>query len=126
MEQDQHKVALQKIVDMFTTGDVTEAEMIFSPAYIDHQKPSEWAIDGPEEFKQIVVLTRTHLPNLHVTIEDAIGEGDRMAARLHWHSRSPTGKHVQRETLEILRFSGSTVAEHWGAESWRLERDGEA
>jgi predicted ester cyclase len=98
----------------------------FSPEYIDHQKPSDWAIDSPEEFKQIVAIARTYLPNLQVTIEDVLGEGDRIAARLQWHSRSPTGKHIQRETLEILRFSGNIVAEHWGAESWRLEHDGEA
>lgn len=76
-----HEV-LEKIVDIFNKGDVSEVESIFSPHYIDHQKPEWLTVDGPEEFKQIVQSARKSLPNLTVTIEDTITEANKIVARL--------------------------------------------
>jgi predicted ester cyclase len=106
---------------MFNTGDVSGVDLIFSPNYIDHQKPPGMEIDGPDEFRQIVTNARQSLRELTVTIEDLIAEEDRVAGRLHWQMIDRAGKEINRETLEILRFANGQVVEHWGAEAWRRE-----
>jgi predicted SnoaL-like aldol condensation-catalyzing enzyme len=118
---DQHRAVLKKIVGIFNTGDLSEVHVIFSPDYVDHQRPTGMDIDGPDEFKQIVVDAKTSLLELKVTIEDLIAENDKVVARLQWHSTDLAGKKMNRETLDILRFVDGQVVEHWGAEAWASE-----
>lgn len=119
----ENKVAIKKIVEIFNTGDLSEVDSIFAPEYIDHQRPAWLDATGPEEFKQIVLSARQSLPNLKVTIEDIVAEDDKVVTRLHWHSTDPAGKTIERETIDILRFVGGKVVEHWGAEAWVTEND---
>ena len=117
----QNTAIMKKIVDIFNTGDFAEVALIFSADYIDHQKPPGMEIDGPDEFKQIVMDARGSLRKLEVTIKDLIAEEDKVVARLHWHIIDLAGKKIDRETIDILRFADSQVVEHWGAEAWRTE-----
>lgn len=112
------KEALEKIVEIFNSGDTSYVESIFSPSYIDHQKPEWLKVDSLEEFRQIVLGARKSLPNLKVTIEDSIEENNKIVARLQWHSVDDSGKRVDRETIDILYFVDGKAVEHWGAESW--------
>ena len=115
------KAVAKKIVAMFNTGDLSEVDSLFSAEYVDHQKPAWLDAAGAEEFKQIVLGARKSLPNLHVTIEVLIAEGDTAVVRLHWHSTHPAGKVVDRETIDMLRFVDGKAVEHWGAEAWMTE-----
>ena len=110
-----------QIVEIFNTGDLSEVDLIFSPEYIDHQRPPGMEVGGPDEFKQIVMYTRQSVRKVKVTIEDLIVEGDKVVGRLGWHIVDLAGKEIRRETIEILRFVDGQVAEHWGAEAWRIE-----
>lgn len=118
---DQHRTVLKKIVDIFNTGDLSEVDVIFSPDYVDHQRPPGMDVDGPDEFKQIVLDAKESLLELKVTIEDLIAEDDKVVARLQWHSTDLAGKKMKRETIDILRFANDQVVEHWGAEAWSSE-----
>jgi predicted SnoaL-like aldol condensation-catalyzing enzyme len=111
------KEVLEKIVEIFNTGNVSEVESIYSSDYIDHQKPEGMQIDGPGEFKQIVQGARKSLPNLKVTIEDVITQNEKVVARLQWHSVDNNGKKIERETIDILHFENGKAVEHWGAEA---------
>jgi hypothetical protein len=110
---------MEKVVEVFNTGDTSQVDQLFAQDYIDYQKPSHITVDGPEEFKLIVRGARKYLPNLVVSIEDAFHQNDRIAARLLWTSESEAGEKIRRETIEILRLEDGLIAEHWGAESWR-------
>ena len=118
---DSNKTAAKKVVEIFNTGDLSEVDLLFSAGYIDHQRPPWMQVTGQEEFKQIVTGARKSLPNLQVTIEDVIAEGDRVALRLQWHSTDANCKKIDRETIDILRFGSGKIIEHWGAEAWRSE-----
>lgn len=117
----ENKVATKKIVEIFNTGDLSEITSFFSSEYVDHQRPVWLDVSGSEEFKQIVMGARMSLPNLRLTVEDVIAEDEKVTTRLNWHSTHPTGKQVDRETIEILRFVHGKVVEHWGAEAWMTE-----
>ena len=118
----QNKATLKKIVDIFNTGDLSDVDLMVAPDYIDHQKPPGMDIDGPDEFKQIVINTRKSVQTLTVTIEDVISDRDKVVGRLRWHIIDLTGKEIRRETIDILRFANGQVVEHWGAEAWRTEK----
>lgn len=113
---------MQKIVAIFNTGDLSDVDLIFSPDYIDHQKPTGIEIDGPDEFRQIVTDARQSVRALTVTVEDLIAEAGKVVGRLRWQIVDLVGKKIHRETIDILRFEDGQVVEHWGAESWRTEK----
>lgn len=115
---DENKIATREIVEIFNSGDLSKADPLFTSEYVDHQRPPWLNVNGSEEFKQIVMGARKSLPNLKVTIEALIAEGDTVVARLQWHSTNPTGKKIDRETIDILRFVDGKAVEHWGAEAW--------
>jgi len=60
-------------------------------------------------------------PDLRLTVEDAVGEGDLVAQRVHFagthtgvfQGLPPTHKKVSFSGLELNRFVDGRVAEHW-------------
>jgi steroid delta-isomerase-like uncharacterized protein len=60
-------------------------------------------------------------PDLRITVEDAVGEGDLVAQRVHFagthtgefQGLPPTHKKVSFSGLELNRFVDGRVAEHW-------------
>ena len=61
-------------------------------------------------------------PDLHITVEDLIEEGDRIVSRNtvtathqgEYLGLPPTGKSVTYNEILILRFAAGRVAETWG------------
>lgn len=108
---------MEKIVAIFNAGDLLDVDLIFSPDSIDHQRPPDMEINGPDEFRQIVMNIGQSAQDLKVTIEDLIGERDKVAGRLRWHIVDSAGTEISRETIDILRFEDGQVIERWGAET---------
>jgi predicted ester cyclase len=60
-------------------------------------------------------------PDLQLTVEDAVGEGDLVAQRIHFEGTHtgefqglpPTQRRVSFSGLELNRFVDGRVAEHW-------------
>jgi predicted ester cyclase len=60
-------------------------------------------------------------PDLHITVEDAVAEGDLVAQRVHFagthrgefQGLPPTHRKVTFSGLELNRFVDGRVAEHW-------------
>lgn len=67
-----NKVATQKFVEMFGTGDLTEVSQLISASYVDHQGLGGNPMCGTEGFSQVVTATCNALPNLQIVIEDLI------------------------------------------------------
>jgi predicted ester cyclase len=77
----------------------------------------------PEGLKQFISLFRAGFPDLHFTIEDMIAAGDTVVVRQTYRGThkgelmgiSPTGKQVTITSIDIGRFTGGKLVEHWGA-----------
>jgi predicted ester cyclase len=67
------------------------------------------------------VLLRA-FPDLHVTVEDVIADGDKVVARNtvtgthkgQYMGGPPTGNSVAYSEIFIVRFAGGRIAEIWG------------
>jgi predicted ester cyclase len=75
-----------------------------------------------DTFKEAFSEVRQAFPDVHVTVEDAIAEDDRVAARVvmrgthrgEFQSISPTGKRVEVRAIDMLRVKNGKIVEHWG------------
>jgi predicted ester cyclase len=96
------------------------AEKTISPCFVDH--------DGPDPEHGYEVILRVlpgflrAFPDLSITVEQLIGEGDMVAVRLRGEAthtgeamgRVPTGKHITWTENEIFHFEDGRVVESWG------------
>ena len=97
-------------------------EEIYAPNVVWHEPDQE--VRGIDEARQFVTTYKTALPDLNITIEDVVGEGDKAVTR--WTVRGthqgeveefgpPTGRQVELKGITIHRIDGGKIVEEWEA-----------
>ena len=113
---------LRRVVEeAFNKGNLAVVDELIAPNYVFHVPGNE--VKGPEGFKQYVTMMRTAFPDVHVTLEDMIGEGDKVATRATLRGThkgdlmgiAPTGKQFTTTGFDIIRFAGGKEVEAFGA-----------
>jgi steroid delta-isomerase-like uncharacterized protein len=95
-------------------------EEIYAPDVVWHEPDQE--VQGIEEARQFVTTYKTALPDLNVTVEDVIGEGNQAVTR--WTVRGthqgeveefgpPTGRQVEIKGITIHRIEDGKIVEEW-------------
>ena len=91
------------------------ADVNFSSDFVDHGAdvpPGTPA--GPEGAKQYVGIALKRVPDLTVTIEDIIAEGDKVVVRNTWRGTdSASGKKFQFGGIVIWRIANGRIIERW-------------
>jgi predicted ester cyclase len=108
------------IEEAFSKGNLAVIEQVLAPNYIEHEKGVEPAT--PEGLKGAIQMMRTAFPDLKMTVEDVWEIGDKVIARCRYTGthRGPlgdipsTGKQIDFEGMDIVRFAGGKCVEHWG------------
>ena len=110
---------LRRYVEGWNTGNPAVVDEVFVHDVVDHREPP---VNGIESVKRFVATIRRGVPDLKVTIEDAIVQGDKAALRLMHHGThsgklfgfDPTGKPLAFRGFIMLRLRDGKVAERWG------------
>lgn len=100
-------------------GNLESIDELFAPDFVEHQAGIAPGRDG---VKGSIQTLRTAFPDLHLTVEDAIAEGDKVWLRLAatgTHSGpfmgSPgTGRQIELTVIDIARLVDGRLVEHWG------------
>jgi steroid delta-isomerase-like uncharacterized protein len=94
---------------------------VFQPDVVLHI-PVPGQATGAQAIKEIFSNLHLAFPDLHVTIEDLIEEGDKVASRntvrgTHQGEHMglpPTGKSITYNEIFIFRFANGRIVETWG------------
>jgi len=84
-----------------------------TPDFYDHDGPGgkPTSVDGDE---QMMIAMYKSMPDLHLTIEDMIAEGDKVMCRNVWRwTDTASGKRKQFRGFVLWRFEGERIAERW-------------
>jgi predicted ester cyclase len=108
--------------EVYTQKNLAAIEELIAPNHIDHSASALGSPAGPEGSRQLIGMMLMAFPDLHVTIEDMIAEGDKVVVRMTMHgtqqgalgSIPPTRKQVALSTIDIVRIAGGQIAEEWG------------
>ncbi|NIO68070.1 MAG: ester cyclase [Anaerolineae bacterium] len=119
MSVEENKAIFRRIVEEgFNKGNLAIVDELVATNHVNHTDN----VHGPEEYKQFITMYRTAFPDLHMTIEDQIAEGDKVVNR--WTSRGthkgdlmgipPTGKQTTVTGMYVARIIGGKIVEEWG------------
>jgi len=91
------------------------AEVNFAPDFVDRGSdvPPGMAA-GPQGAKQYVGGALKKFPDMHVTVEDVIVEGDKVVVRNVWQGTDrDSGKKLRFGGIVIWRVADGKLAERW-------------
>jgi steroid delta-isomerase-like uncharacterized protein len=119
----QNKQLVEQIFQkVFNEGDVASVDKFLAADFVDHEEGAPGQKDGREGLKATVLMMRTAFPDLKVTIEDVVVEGDKVAARLtmsgtqkgEFMGMPSTGKSFSINAMDLFRIKDGRVTDHWG------------
>jgi steroid delta-isomerase-like uncharacterized protein len=124
-ETTSNRATLTRFRDAINTGDLeliskTIDELVEPDAQIRTPLPIE--ATGAQLLKEVFGRLHRAFPDLHITVEDVIPEGDKVVGRNtvtgthqgEYMGIPPTGKSVTYNEIFIARFAGGRIAETWG------------
>ena len=101
--------------DFVNHQDLEAADRNFAPDYREHGADAPKGLaPGPAGPKQYLAAAFQRFPDIHVTIEDIIAEGDRVVVRNTWRATDrQSGKRIEFGGIVIWRIAGGKLAERW-------------
>src|SRR5258708_21620696 len=119
MSKENKTVIRRLFEELWNKGNLSVADQLFAPNYTHHDPSTPDVGRGPESEKKRATLHRTAFPDLRLTIEDIIAEGETVTAR--WSCRgthkgdlggvAPTGAQFTLSPGTIPRPPNGRVAE---------------
>jgi steroid delta-isomerase-like uncharacterized protein len=116
-----NKAAAVAEFEIWSGGDLDQLDALVAPDVVHHDPYDPHAADGLEGLKRSIEANRAAFPDMTITVEDQVAEGDRVATR--WlatmtHSgdmggAKATGKRVEMRGITIERFENGKVVESW-------------
>lgn len=113
---------MTKIMSIFNTGDLAGVEALIAPNVIDHQQIPGIDAQGLEGFKFLVNMMHEAYPDMTSSLDDLLDSGDKVVARSTMRGTNtgplmgmpPTGKAIEVQAIDIVRFENGLAVEHWG------------
>jgi steroid delta-isomerase-like uncharacterized protein len=122
MSTEENKATFRRYVEEGWAKDGVEvADEVFAEGYVAHQPDGSEQERGPEDVKQFLRQYREAFPDLQITIEDQIAEGDKVVIRLtasgthqgEFMGIPPTGNRAAWTEIHVCRIADGKLVEHW-------------
>jgi uncharacterized protein len=106
MAPEKMKTLVNRFVQVWNDGNLEMLEELFAPDYKHADGRTKTAL------KQNIEATRQAFPDLHVTVDDQMVDGDKVVTR--WTARG-TGKKIVNTGIGIDRIVNGKILESWGS-----------
>jgi steroid delta-isomerase-like uncharacterized protein len=114
-------LAARMPLEAFAQGQTDVIDEVLAPDIVDHGTLPPGMPQGADSVKAFVAIVRNAFPDLTITINHAIAEGDLVALHItssatmkgEFAGMPPSGKYATWEAVHISRFVNGKVAEHW-------------
>ena len=106
--------------EVLNKGNVNAADEFIARDVVNHS-PLPGELPGLEGTKQGFAMMLKSFPDIHITVEDILAEGDKVVTRSTWRGTHkgqfmgipPTNKPVTVAIITIDRISSGKIVEHW-------------
>jgi steroid delta-isomerase-like uncharacterized protein len=118
MSEENKAIVRREIEEVFSAqGNLDVADEIFAPEYVGYPED----VRGPEGAKETAKMYRNAFPDVQLSIEDQVAEGDKVVTR--WIGSgthqgemmgiAPTGNQVRVDGMTISRIEDGKIVEEW-------------
>ncbi len=119
MSAEENKAVERRVIEELNRGSLDIVDQLFAPNYVYHG-PVE--AKGPEGFKQFWSMATSAFPDLKMTIDDMIAEGDKVVTlytlsgthKSDFMGIPASGNQVKVPVTLIVRFKDGKEEEAWG------------
>jgi predicted ester cyclase len=115
---DNKAIVLRLIEEVMSNGHLAVADELVDPNFVLHLPGSQEPLRGTEGLKRVAESLRAGFPDLRMSVEDVICEGDKVAVRVkqegtHTVFIRPTGRKVNVAAIAIFRIVEGKIVEEW-------------
>lgn len=121
MSEANKNVVRRLFEEVWNKGNLPVADELFAQNYSHHDSSTPEFGRGPESEKKRAALYRNAFPDVRLTVEDIIAEGETVTAR--WSCKgthkgdlngiAPTGKQFTISGISVARFTSGKISESW-------------
>ena len=119
MSEENKALARRFLEKVFNEGNLDAIDELIDPNQTQHDPAMTEELRGIEGARQLVEVYRGAFPDVHITVEDQVAEGDKVVTR--WTALrtrqgelmgvEPSGRQVTVRGISIDRFSGGKFVE---------------
>jgi predicted ester cyclase len=120
MPADSNQAIVRRIfAEVISQGDLTLADALIADEFVNHDPRGPQ--QGRDAFKQGLFAVREAFPDWESTLDDLVGDGDKIGAR--WTVRgthqgsflgiAPTGRRITMQEAGLLRLQDGMLVEIW-------------
>jgi steroid delta-isomerase-like uncharacterized protein len=115
---EENKALARRAWELADNPDILEE--VYAPDVVWHEPDQE--IRGLEQAKKFVSAYKTAFPDMKITVEDVIAEGDKLVSRVTLRGTHqgkteefgpPTGRQIEGGGITISRIEGGKIVEDW-------------
>jgi steroid delta-isomerase-like uncharacterized protein len=115
---EENKALARRAWELADNPDILEE--VYAPDVVWHEPDQE--IRGLEQAKKFVSAYKTAFPDMKITVEDVIAEGDKVVSRVTLRGTHqgeteefgpPTGRQIEGGGITISRIEGGKIVEDW-------------
>jgi len=107
--------------EVFNKGNMNAIDELLSPNIVEHN-PFPGQGPGVQGFKKGMTELRQAFPDLHVTVDDMLADGDKVVIRStmtgtnkgKFMNMPATGKQIKVDGIDIVRIKDGKAVDHWG------------
>jgi predicted ester cyclase len=120
VSEQENIAALRRLIELgFSQGDLTILDELMSPTVVEHQRGNGPGIEGA---RAVVATLHRWFSDFGMTVLEVAADGDKVwslnrARGVNTGSimgNPPTGKRMEVDVIDIVRFESGRIVEHWG------------
>ena len=120
--EDNKARACRYLDEIYARGNVDLIDEMTTPDIQDHEDFGDQRPAVRTGLKELIRAFRSAFPDISVSVEDVLAEGDRVFLRTSWEGTQkgefmgiePTGKHIYFASMDEILFEDGMIKEHWG------------
>ena len=123
MSTEENKAIVRRVNDeVWNQGQLDVIDELIADDFVATIVGAPEQIRGPQGFREFVVMYRTAFPDLRITVDEQVAEGETVVTR--WTANGTnegelmgipaTGKQATTAGININRISGGKLVEGWG------------
>jgi steroid delta-isomerase-like uncharacterized protein len=108
------KAAARAVFNVWNSGELDQLDSLVAADVLHHDPQDPNAAEGRDGMKRTIERTREQFPDLHITVEQQLAEGDLVATRWSGRMSAPgSDQAITVSGITIDRLERGLIVEAW-------------